>query len=131
MAVLRKKNMAHSAEHAVHSEHTHHIATPLHYLTVWGVLMVLLVITVGASFVDLHHYVPFIPGANIIVMLLIAVVKATFVVLFFMHVKDGTKLTWLWAGAGFLWFLILFVTIMDYVTRNWGPQSLGGVTGWE
>lgn len=100
------------------------------YLGVFAVLMVFLVATVGASFVDLHQYIP-IPGLNIFVMLAIAIIKATLVVLYFMHVKDGTKLTWLWASAGFIWFLILFVTIMDYFTRNWGPQAMGGATGWE
>jgi cytochrome c oxidase subunit IV len=122
--------MAIHAEHAEHSEQAHHVVHPRVYLIVFGILMVFLVLTVGASFVDLNQYVP-IPGLNIIVMLLIASIKATLVVLYFMHVKDGTNLTRLWAATGFVWFLILFVTIMDYFTRNWGTQVLGGATGWE
>lgn len=120
--------MAHHAEHAETTQHAPHVASPLLYLGVFAALMILLIATVGAAFQDLNHL---FPGLNIIVMLVIAVVKATLVVLFFMHVLDGTKLTWLWAAAGFVWFLMLFVTIMDYVTRNWGPSSLGGAAGWE
>jgi cytochrome c oxidase subunit IV len=122
--------MAHHAEHAETTQHAPHVASPLLYGGVFVALMLLLGATVGAAFVDLDKYFPF-HGMNIIVMLVIAVVKATLVVLFFMHVLDGTKLTWLWAAAGFVWFLILFVTIMDYVTRNWGASSLGSAAGWE
>lgn len=123
--------MAQHAEHtAEHAEHAHHAAPPWLYLSVYAALMLLLFATVAASYVDLNRYIP-IPGLNIFVMLFIAVAKATLVVLFFMHVWDGTRLTWLWAGSGFVWFLILFLVFMDYFTRNWGPQSLGGATGWE
>ncbi|MCW3096055.1 MAG: caa(3)-type oxidase, subunit, partial [Chthonomonadaceae bacterium] len=47
------------------------------------------------------------------------------VVLFFMQVKMGTRLTWVWASIGFIWLLFLFGTLGDYVTRNWIS-----VTGW-
>jgi cytochrome c oxidase subunit IV len=121
---------AEHAEHTEHGEHTHHVVNPIVYFMVFGALMIFLFLTVAASYVDLHQYVP-IPGLNIIVMLLIDVIKAALVVLYFMHVKDGTRLVWLWAATGFVWFLILFVTIMDYVTRNWGTSALGGAAGWE
>ena len=63
-------------------------------------LMVLTVITVAAAFVDLGNL-------NVIVALAIAVVKATLVVLFFMHVKYSSKLTWVVVGAGVFWLVIL------------------------
>ena len=56
---------------------------------------------------------------NIPIALAIAVTKATLVVLFFMGVKYGTKLTMLWASVGFIWFLLMFGTLGDYVSRNW------------
>ena len=46
-------------------------------------------------------------------------IKAVLVVLFFMQVKMGTRLTWVWAAIGFLWLIFLFGTLGDYVTRNW------------
>jgi len=49
------------------------------------------------------------------------------VVLYFMHVRYGTRLTWVWASAGFFWLVILFIlTLGDYFTRHWIPMR-----GWE
>ena len=53
----------------------------------------------------------------------IAVVKATLVVLFFMQVKYSSRLTWLWAGLGFVWLIFLFSTIGDYLTRFLIPSG--------
>jgi len=83
--------------------------------------MVFLMLTVGAAYIDLTTALPIhVPGLNIIVMLGIAIIKASFVVMFFMHVLYGTKLTWLWAATGFVWFVIMFGLFIDYFTRNWG-----------
>jgi cytochrome c oxidase subunit 4 len=55
-----------------------------------------------------------------VVMLASANAKATLVVLFFMHVRWGTRLTWVIAASGFFWLLILFgLTMQDYLTRGW------------
>ena len=76
-------------------------------------LLVLTVITVAAAFVDLGNM-------NIVVAIAIAVVKATFVILFFMHVKYSSKLTWVVVGAGVFWLLILLSMLMlDYASRGW------------
>jgi len=57
---------------------------------------------------------------NNIVMLTIACTKALLVILFFMHVRWGTRLTWVVAASGFFWLLILFVlTMTDYMSRGW------------
>jgi cytochrome c oxidase subunit 4 len=59
---------------------------------------------------------------NTPIALAIAVTKATIVVLYFMHVRWSSKLTWVFACAGFLWLLILFAFVMsDYVSRAWLP----------
>lgn len=93
----------HSSEHIV----------PIHvYLAVFAALLVLLVLTIAVSHVSLGT------AANNIVAMLIAVAKAALVVLYFMHVRYSGKLTWLWAGIGFVFVLLMFViTLADYVTR--------------
>ena len=50
----------------------------------------------------------------------IAVLKATLVVLFFMHVKYSSRLTWaVVLGSVFRLGILLTLTLGDYVTRNW------------
>jgi cytochrome c oxidase subunit 4 len=53
-------------------------------------------------------------------MLAIACTKALLVILFFMHVRWSSRLTWVVAASGFVWLLILFgITMTDYLTRGW------------
>ncbi|HSU56194.1 MAG TPA: oxidase, partial [Candidatus Dormibacteraeota bacterium] len=41
------------------------------------------------------------------------------VILFFMHVRYNTRLTWVFVAAGFIWFLILVdLSLSDYLTRG-------------
>ena len=50
--------------------------------------------------------------------------KAALVILFFMHVRWSTRLTWVVAASGFFWLLILFgLTMQDYLTRGWVPGT--------
>ncbi|MBI2220843.1 MAG: cytochrome C oxidase subunit IV family protein, partial [Acidobacteria bacterium] len=57
---------------------------------------------------------------NTIVALTIAVTKATLVVLFFMHVKYSTRLTWVVAASGVVWLAIMVsLTLSDYLSRGW------------
>ena len=56
--------------------------------------------------------------ANPVVALSIAILKATLVVLLFMHLKYGTRLTWVVAGASVFWLGILLLLILsDYAAR--------------
>ena len=90
-----------------------HVAPKSMYYLVFLALMVGTALTVGAAFVDMG-------ALNNVVMLGIAITKATLVVLFFMHVRWGTRLTWVVAASGFFWLLILFgLTMQDYLTREW------------
>jgi cytochrome c oxidase subunit IV len=57
-------------------------------------------------------------------MLAIAATKATLVILFFMHVRWSSRLTWVVAMAGFFWLLILFTVLGDYMSRGWVPGTL-------
>ena len=100
-----------------------HTSTVGTYIVVWAVLMVLLLVTVVAA--DIHLDDALFPGANITLAMLIALVKMLVVMLWFMHVKDASKLTWISAGASFVWLGILFgLTLPDYHTR-------GHFHGWE
>ena len=90
-----------------------HVAPVKLYLGIFGILMIGTILTVVVAFYDLGPL-------NNIVMLTIACVKATFVVLYFMHLRWSTRLTWVVAASGFFWLLIMFsYTMMDYLTRGW------------
>lgn len=91
-----------------------HIVQPKTYAIVFFGLVILMVLTVAASYV----HVP-LPGGNIILAMTIAIAKALLIVLFFMHVKYSSKVVWVFAGAGFLWLVILIgLTANDYIARD-------------
>jgi cytochrome c oxidase subunit 4 len=95
-----------------------HVAPKSLYYMIFLALMIGTIITVAVAFVDLGYF-------NNVVMLTIACAKALLVVLFFMHVRWSTRLTWVVVGSGFFWLLILFaLTMSDYQTRGWMPGSL-------
>lgn len=90
-----------------------HIVPPRVYYAIFASLMVLTGLTVAVAFVDLKVF-------NTVVALTIAVLKATLVVLFFMHVKYSTRLTWVVAASGVVWLAIMFsITFADYLSRGW------------
>jgi cytochrome c oxidase subunit IV len=93
-----------------------HIVHPRVYLMIFLALMLGTGLTVLAAFRDF-------PGPlNAIVALTIAVVKATLVILYFMHVRYSSRLIWLIIGSALFWLAILFaLTISDYWTRTWLP----------
>lgn len=95
-----------------------HVAPKSMYYMVFAALIVGTLLTYGVALIDLGVF-------NNIVMLGIAITKALLVILFFMHVRWSTRLTWVVAGAGFFWLLILFtVTMADYMTRGWVAGTL-------
>ena len=54
------------------------------------------------------------------VALLIATIKATLVVLFFMHVKGASeKLTGAVVVSGFSFAILITLSLADYLTRSW------------
>ena len=58
-------------------------------------------------------------------MLTVAFTKALLVILFFMHVRWSSRLTWVIAGSGFVWLIIMFsLTLADYMSRGWIQGSL-------
>ena len=89
------------------------------YFTIFSLLMVLTAVTVGVSFIDLG-------AMNTVVALVIAVVKMLLVVLYFMHVRYSTRLTWAVVAGGFFWLLLLLgLTLADYLTRGPGWLHYG------
>ena len=94
-----------------------HIAPKSMYYMVFGALIVGTILTVAAAKVDMGPL-------NNVVMLAIAGAKATLVILFFMHVRWSSRLTWVVAMAGFFWLLLLFTVLGDYVSRGWVPGTL-------
>ncbi|HEX4124207.1 MAG TPA: cytochrome C oxidase subunit IV family protein [Tepidisphaeraceae bacterium] len=96
-----------------------HITPVRTYVGILVVLGILLALTTWLGFVDLGQW---LPGQwwNVAFAIAIAMFKAFLVVLFFMHVKYQSRLTWIFAAAGFIWLTILIgMTMNDYMTRNW------------
>ncbi len=91
----------------------HHIVPKRVYFLVFFALIVMTWVTAYVSTVDLGRM-------NIFVALSIAIFKASLVILFFMHVKYGTKLTKMIVLAGLYWLiLVLFIAMLDLWTRTW------------
>ena len=102
-----------------------HIVSPRVYVLIFLALMVGTAITVAAAFVDLSFHVGGRTiNVNAAVALAIAGIKAALVILFFMHVRWSTRLTWVVATAGFFWLLLLFTIVGDYISRGWVPGTL-------
>jgi len=91
-----------------------HIVSSKLYWAIWIVLIFLTGLTAGIATVDLGSF-------NTVAALLIASIKATIVVLFFMHVKyTSEKLTKMVIVTAMFWLLILLALSMaDYGTRLW------------
>ena len=95
-----------------------HIVPVRIYVTIFAVLLVGTALTVIAAFYDFPWQL------NTINALTIATTKATFVVLYFMHVRYSTRLVWVIVASALFWLVIMFaLTFSDYWTRGWIPSS--------
>ena len=95
------------------SDHAHPVVPVRVYFVVFGALMLFSALTVWAAFQDFGLL-------NTPVALGIACTKATLVILYFMHVRYGPRLIWIFSTAAFFWVVILMVfTLGDYVSRGW------------
>jgi cytochrome c oxidase subunit IV len=94
-----------------------HVAPKSLYYTIFAALIFGTALTVVVAKIDLGVF-------NNIAMLAIACAKASLVVLFFMHVKWSSRLTWVVVASGIFWLLIMFtLTMNDYMTRGWVPGT--------
>jgi len=99
-----------AVEHA-HESH-HHVMPVKTYLQVFGALLVLTVLTVAVSYMDLG-------AAALPVAMFVAVVKAGFVIGYFMHLKFDTRFHAFVFFSTILFVAIFFVlTFFDVNTRQ-------------
>jgi cytochrome c oxidase subunit 4 len=93
----------------------HSKSSPLKlYFGVWATLLIFTFVTYEASTIDLGQF-------NAAVALGIATLKATLVVLFFMHVWHASEklIKLVVISALFFLLLLLGLTMADYATRPW------------
>jgi cytochrome c oxidase subunit IV len=94
-----------------------HILPKRTYYTIFLILAFCTYLTWQVAYFDLGPL-------NTIAALAIAVFKATLVVLFFMHVRYSTRLTWAVVLGALFWLgILLALTMSDYLSRGWIPQS--------
>jgi len=101
----------------------HHTVPVKFYFGVFFLLMALTGLTVYAASINLEEYWP---PLNAIVAMTIAVIKATAVVLIFMHARWSSRLTQVIIVSGIFWLIIMLtLTLTDYHTRSaWPPTHL-------
>src|SRR5439155_24371961 len=99
--------------------HTRAIS-PLTYVVVCAILIVLTLATVTISFAPLTGL------WHIVLGLIIGLCKASLVVLFFMHALHSTRVTWIVIAVSAFWLgLMLALTLCDYFTRGMLPYMQG------
>jgi cytochrome c oxidase subunit 4 len=104
-----------------------HISPKSNYFVIFGALMACTMLTVIAAFINLGDL-------NFPVALVIAVFKATLVILFFMHVKYSSRMVKLVVGVAFFFLVVLLtLTLTDYLSRGWftapgGSTAAGAIT---
>lgn len=104
-----------SAHETTHAAESHDHGGIKLYAAVLGALLVLTAITVGASYLDFG-------GANLVIAVVIASIKASLVALFFMHLKDDKPVNALILVSCFM-FLGLLVTFCLLDVDNRTPET--------
>ena len=100
---------------------TVHVTPVRTYLLVFGALMLLTLLTVGTAHVNIAHHLPgqVTDAINDAVAMMIAVAKATLVILFFMGVWHSARLNKIVVWGSFFFLVILFAfALADYFTRG-------------
>jgi cytochrome c oxidase subunit 4 len=89
-----------------------HIVSPKIYLVIFASLMLGTGITVWAAFQDFGKF-------NIVIALVIATIKATLVILYFMHARYSPRRTQMVIVCSVFWLAIMLaLTLTDYDTRS-------------
>jgi len=108
------------SDHGAHAE-AHpgvHVVPMRVLLLVWGTLMVLTWLTVSATFIDLGNM-------NIVIALTIAVIKASLVVLYFMHLRYDNPFNAFVFIASIL-FVMLFIGFALIDRSEYAPELIPG-----
>ncbi len=88
------------------------VVSPAIYLVVFVTLICLTGVTVGVSQLPLGRW-------HLTIGLIIAAVKASLVLLFFMHLWYSNRLLWVVAASGVVFLAILLIfTMNDYLMRG-------------
>jgi cytochrome c oxidase subunit IV len=104
-----------------HSENAEHVVPMSTYVGVFLALLVGTALTTWVAYIDLGAF-------NTVVALVIAFIKMTLVILFFMHVKYNKGLTRIVIVAAFFWLGIMMTFMLaDELSRNWTPT----VSSWD
>ena len=91
-----------------------------HIVPVRVYVMIVLALMAGTALTIWAGLQDFPGQLNVIIALTIAVIKATLVVLYFMHVRYSSRLIWVIFASALFWMGILFaLTFSDYWTRGW------------
>lgn len=141
---------------AEHTEHPDDGSVHVHihdwklYAGILGALLVLTVLTVAVSYVDIDgllangREVEGVGAYNLTVAILIAVMKASLVVTFFMHLKDDKRFNALFFLGSLLFVGVFFAYTMNdthyrgrvgdpyngvHVNPDTGERAPGGITG--
>ena len=88
-----------------------HVVSPKNYALILTALLVGTAVTVWVAQVDLGPW-------SLAVALTIAVLKATLVVLFFMHMKYSHRLNWIFFAAAIIWLVLLISMVLVDVLAN-------------
>ena len=120
---MSERTAGHGREHGQGHGHGHghgeaHVVGVGLYLAVFIALLVLTGLTVWSARHDFG-------ALNTPVAMGIAVVKATLVILFFMHVKYSSRLVQLVVACAFVWLSIMIVGILhDYYSPRVTPAQV-------
>ena len=95
-----------------------HIVMPRVYVGIFAALIVLTAVTTWVAFIDLGPL-------NVVIMLAIAGVKASLVVLWFMHARYESTLTRLTIVGAVFWLLVLIVISASDVFMRARPELAG------
>jgi cytochrome c oxidase subunit 4 len=96
------------------------LLSPAGYVTVLVILVLLTLLTVGLSFLPSSGLARLVAGQSV------AAVKASLVVLFFMHALRSPAQTRAVIAVTLFWFVLLLVLILsDYFTRGMIPNLPG------
>ncbi len=98
-------------EHAHDDDHGEHLVPYKTFFLVWFALILLTGITVGVSYLDLKHL-------GFTVGLLIATIKCTLVLMYFMHMRwDRPVFIWFFIAAIGTYVIFVILTFADYAFR--------------
>ncbi len=90
----------------------HHVASIQSNLVIFGLLLVLLLATIGAAYVPLG-------SLHFAVAMGISIAKAVLIALYFMHLKYSHRLMAVVLVASLLWLGIMIgLTLTDYQSRD-------------